>query len=223
MKNIMCYITHYTPLADRKVFQEKQMSEYGFPYIFIEDFDRENLTETSMSRFCLNTISMPCISLFLKHIEAMRLISRSNHECGYILEDDAIFSKKFSTLFLQILSELPNDYDMLFTGTSLEKWNLHIPNDMQKDGQLVYKKCREATKWGGSGATRGTDSILISKSCCARILDYYDKLNRDTINTPIDWWLNDVVRKLNLNVYWCEPTIVAQGSEAIFGSSIGTE
>ena len=30
-------------------------------------------------------------------------------------------------------------------------------------------------------------------------------------------------RKLNLNVYWCEPTIVAQGSEAIFGSSIGTE
>ena len=222
MKNIKCYITHYTPLADRKVFQKTQMSEHGFSYTFIEDFDRENLTETSTSKFCLNAVSMPCVSLFLKHIEAMRLISRSDHECGYILEDDAVFSEKFPILFPQILSELPRDYDMLFTGTSLEKWNLHIPDHMQNAGQLVYKKCRGATKWGGNGATRGTDSILVSKSCCAKILDYYDKLNKNNIRLPIDWWLNQTIRKLNLNVYWCEPTIVIQGSETIFGSSIGT-
>ena len=223
MKNVICYITHYTPLADRKVFQEKQMTEHGFPYIFIEDFDRENLTKTSTSKFCLNTVSMPCVSLFLKYLEALRLILKSDHEYNYILEDDAIFSKEFSYLFPQILSELPNDYDMLFTGTSLEKWNLHIPDDVQKDDQLVYKKCRGATKWGGAGATRGMDSVLISKSCCAKILDYYFKLNKNSIDLPLDWWFNDAIRKLNLNVYWCEPTIVIQGSEKVFGSSLGTK
>ena len=33
------------------------------------------------------------------------------------------------------------------------------------------------------------------------------------IDNNIDWWLNDVSRHYNFNVYWAEPTIVTQGTQ----------
>ena len=35
----------------------------------------------------------------------------------------------------------------------------------------------------------------------------------NNINLPLDWWLNEVIRDLKLEIYWMEPTIVTQGSE----------
>ena len=29
---------------------------------------------------------------------------------------------------------------------------------------------------------------------------------------PSDWWLNQVIRDLKLEIYWMEPTIVTQGT-----------
>ena len=49
--------------------------------------------------------------------------------------------------------------------------------------------------------------LFISKKY-AKLL--YDEFNgRDfRTDTTIDWWLNDVIRKYNVPVYWAEPPLI---------------
>ena len=56
-----------------------------------------------------------------------------------------------------------------------------------------------------------------------KILNYFNNINiENTINHPIDFWLNNIIKILNLNIYWAEPTIISQGTQCgIFKSSIG--
>jgi hypothetical protein len=37
-------------------------------------------------------------------------------------------------------------------------------------------------------------------------------MKENNITLPLDWWLNQVIRDLKLEIYWMEPTIVTQGS-----------
>ena len=50
-----------------------------------------------------------------------------------------------------------------------------------------------------------------------KLTNYFDskyyKNNKNKINKNTDFLLNDVIRELNLKVYWAEPAIVKQGSE----------
>jgi hypothetical protein len=105
---------------------------------------------------------------------------------------------------------------MLFIGDGC---NLHIPYDVvSRSNTNVFKKCLEPTAWGGNGATRCTDSYLISKKCAEAIVC---EISRDgyLVDNSVDWWLNEICRKLKFNVYWAEPTIVTQGSISIFSTS----
>lgn len=34
------------------------------------------------------------------------------------------------------------------------------------------------------------------------------------IRLPVDWWLNQAIRELGLDVYWAEPTFVTQGTQS---------
>ena len=66
--------------------------------------------------------------------------------------------------------------------------------------------------WGGDGATRCTDSYVITKKGAHSLINYIDNLKKK-IDMPIDWFLNSAARSTLLKVYWAEPTIITQGSE----------
>ena len=70
-----------------------------------------------------------------------------------------------------------------------------------------YKKEDKPSTWGGAGASRNADAYFISKKY-AKIL--YDEFNHNdfTTDTTIDWWMNDVIRKYNIPVYWAEPVLI---------------
>jgi UDP-glucose 4-epimerase len=128
------------------------------------------------------------------------------------------------------LSQLPEDYDMLFIGNGC---NLHIPNNIIQSNKYIYFKnnipidCQlDIKNWNvnwGIGVARCTDSYLISKKCAQKILNYFNNIKvESSINHPIDFWLNNIIKILNLNIYWAEPTIISQGTQCgIFKSSIG--
>ena len=44
-------------------------------------------------------------------------------------------------------------------------------------------------------------------------MSYISKLKEGAINMASDWWLNQVIRDLKLEIYWMEPTIVTQGTQ----------
>ena len=83
----------------------------------------------------------------------------------------------------------------------------------QKPDKFIYKKCHEPTRWGGNGATRCTDSYFVSKKCAEKLINYITKICKNSINQNSDWWLNEVIRDLKLEIYWMEPTIVTQGTQ----------
>jgi GR25 family glycosyltransferase involved in LPS biosynthesis len=213
MNTLKAWVAHYTPLTERKAFQKAQLDKEGIEHVFITEHDREVLTREDLFRFNVGDSSshlMGSISLILKHLATLRHIKESSHPFNLLMEDDAIFEENFSQLLPKALKELPVNYDMLFLGTC---WNLHIPLDQQIPGQLLYKKGSEATGWGGDGATRCTDSVIISKNCASKILDYYEEQEENSISKAFDWWLNSIIRELTINnIYWLEPTIVSQGS-----------
>lgn len=45
-------------------------------------------------------------------------------------------------------------------------------------------------------------------------LDYFYNYNKEKITKPVDHWMNEVFKHIDLNVYWLEPTIVTQGTQS---------
>ena len=154
------------------------------------------------------------IDILLRHFYAYKEISQK-YEHGLILEDDVILSDDFVNLFNKYVVELPNDYDMLFLGDGC---NLHIEPHKIIQNKHIYEKCLYPTNWGGDGASRCSDSYLISKKCAIQLCYYIDHLSYK-ISYNLDWWLNVACRDNQFKVYWAEPTIVTQGTQTGFFSS----
>ena len=216
------YIMHYTPLVERKAHIINEMKKHNINnYIFIEDYDKEVLTDTELQLFDLNKVRMSEISLAMKHIETWKRIINSNYEYGLIFEDDIVLQNGFSNKLKNYIDQLPKDFDICFIG---ECANLHIPDIILKDkkGVNVFKKENSSVWWGGTGSGRCTDSYLISKKCCITIykLLFYILID-NKIDYPIDLYMNEMNKILELNIYWAEPTIVKQGTETgLFKSAI---
>lgn len=215
MENLKIWIVHYTPLKERKEFLEKELQERKLNYEFIELYDKECLPDFYLNKFNLDSHhfkNLGTVSLFIKYMHTLSLVKDSEFEYNLVFEDDVIVAKNFTSDLKKIIQQLPNNFDMVFLGNGC---NLHIPDHLIKQDKLVYKKSRKCTTWGGMGATRCMDSVLISKKCCINALDLFNTHgnNNNKLSIPLDWWFNEIIRIKKFDVYWAEPTIVKQGSE----------
>ena len=70
--------------------------------------------------------------------------------------------------------------------------------------------------WGTMGSTRAMDSYVVSSKGARSIVAEFDA--RASGGAPIAHnigiWANVVLLEMEANVYWAEPTIVAQGSNS---------
>jgi len=114
----------------------QQLEKYGINNVeFIENYDREVLTEQDVCKFA--SIKMSEISLFLKHIEIFNK-EMDTDDIVVILEDDAIFADDFLNKLNQYIEEMNQyDWDILFSGDCC---NLHIDGDKMSDGKHIYNK-----------------------------------------------------------------------------------
>ncbi len=196
------FITHYTPLVERKKKIIEQLENYQFNnYEFIELFDKEVLTIEDLSKF--EEIKTSEISLFLKHVEIFKM---NFDDYIIVLEDDAIFKNDFKNnleKYLNELDELGDNWDVAFTADSC---NLHLPK--LSDNYFYI-----------SNSSRGTGMYIINKNKSSLIYQLYNQ--EEKINKPIDHWFNKLISNNKIKSLWSEPTIVEQGSEiGIFSSAI---
>lgn len=211
------YVTHYTPLKERKEHITRELTREGLCPIFIEEYDRDVLTVADKRKFA-SELQMGRISLILKHIEAWRQIGSSNEPYGLIFEDDAVLCSDFLPKLRNYIEELPADFDVLMINSGC---GLHIPEEMMVEGMHVYFRGVAYTPWGGDGGTRCTDAYLISKKCARKFIEIYDSLESGSIILAIDWWMNELMRKIGARVFWAEPSLVSQGTEiGLFKTSV---
>ena len=202
------FVIHYKKLIERKKFILSQFEKHNITdYEFIE-IDRDELYKHDISMFQSNYDNCQ-IAISLSHFYAYKQISEKYYN-GLIFEDDVILSDNFTNILNKYMTQLPEDYDMLFIGNGC---NLHIEKHKLIPNKNIYEKCLYPTRWGGDGATRCTDSYIISKKCASMMCEYINNL-KYKISLPIDWWLNIAARDNIFKVYWAEPTIViTQGIE----------
>ena len=205
MTDIKIFVAHYTKLTDRKASILRQFQEQGITnFEFVELYDKDSLTPAQLQMFADN-LKLSEISLFLKHIYMYHQISFKYDE-ALILEDDAILAPNFLATLNSYRTQLPANWGMLFIGNGCD---LHVPKELQTAGQNIYERGTDPLSWGGNGASKCTDSYMISKACAKRFASHFHT------KTPyqIDHWINDTARALKPSVFWAEPTIVTQGSE----------
>ena len=209
------FVLHCSKLVERKshildLFSKQNITNYEF----IENYDKDDIE--SESKFYSKEYKRSTMSLHLKHLYVYKLLAQGTED-ALVFEDDIILCDNFMETLNKYLSQLPTDYDMLFLGNGC---NLHIEKEKILPHKFIYEKGLYPTSWGGNGASRCTDSYLISNACAKKMFGYVKKIN-STIKLPIDWWINEAARNINLKVYWAEPTIVSQGTHTgLFSGSI---
>ena len=211
------FVVHYSKLHERKSHILSQFANQNITdYEFVEKHDKEVLTDQDKSYFAPN-YKESMMSFMFKTFYIFNEIS-TKYENALILEDDVLLNDNFVNILEQYMHQLPADYDMFFIGDGC---NLHIPTQFLIPNKNVYPKVLYPTNWGGDGASRCTDSYIISNKCAQRLCVYINEtINKTKFNLPGDWWLNKAARDNNFKVYWAEPTIVTQGTQTgLFQSS----
>ena len=113
-----------------------EFNKHSLIYHFIEDYDRENLSDEDLKIFDTNKVKFSMCSNISKHIDTYRNIMNNEYKYSLILEDDVILDDEFGNKLNKSLKQLPDNYDMLFIGNGC---NLHIESSKIKADQFIYK------------------------------------------------------------------------------------
>jgi len=195
------YIVHYSPLIDRKNNLIKQFKDNNIVnYEFLSEYDRNSISKEVINKYYkLDNLSHAQICITITHIEIYKKILENKFKLCLILEDDALLDIDFLKKLNYYIDNLPNDFDIGFINSGC---GMHIKDTNNE--QIWYK-------------------FNYSRTCCAYLItDIACKKLIDSIipfNDAIDHELNAQINKLKLNSYWCEPTIVKDGSECKYEKS----
>jgi GR25 family glycosyltransferase involved in LPS biosynthesis len=205
------YICHYSRLVERKLVIQDQLNNFGIKenlYTFIENYDKDTLDKEEIKKeypliFNLTKrdgryLRSSEISLALKHCYIIKDAINKNYNTILILEDDAILDNNFFNQYEEYIKELPENWDIFWLGGCCGLRSANISKDKH-----VYE-------------------VLSSRCChCYAIKKSGLEILKNSISNideAIDWYFNDIILKLNLNSYWCEPPICEQNS--LFESTV---
>ena len=210
-------VIHYDKLIERKKHILKQLDNAGLnDFEFVSNHGKEKLTPIEKSKF--KDLTDGEISLMLHHFECYKIISEK-YDYAIIFEDDVILGDNFKNKIEKNISDLPEDWDMLFFG---EGHGVHIPQYRQSPGVNIYKKLTDLKNkmpGGIDGSTRCADSYIVSKKCAQKLVQVINILQITSI--PLDHLLNKINHLCKFNIYWAEPTLTIQGStNGTFNSAV---
>lgn len=168
--------------------------------IWIKKYNKNDLTPELINQIFKKTnhdLKLGQISCTYKHYLALKNIIDNEIDLAVIMEDNIEFrTSNFPERLNEYLNQLPPDWDILFEGDTLK-----YRDQRHKRGLLVYKKKIRALdgKHFGGGTNAANCYILPIKTARKfynHFLPFYN---------VIDHYMNDLLRKYNLNTYWAVP------------------
>ena len=225
MNFLETYILHYTPLTHRKKFIVNNIENPLLKLFFIEEYDREKLTDEQTEKFYVKSpkkwneksaiynnvtsdvspkfreLTRGEISLILKHRKALELIAHSSNDFGLILEDDVIPVFAYEQK-LKLLLRRKKNWDALFIGLGIGK--KFIKKKLNKKLLIPFKSYTLPTP-----STNCTEAIIFKKETAKKILN---ELN--TFTLPMDYEYAYIFHKFKLEVKIASTPIFYQGSKS---------
>ena len=127
------------------------------------------------------------LSLLLKHCDIWLDMKKNNIQNALILEDDALLSDNFVTLFNEYTKDINKDYDIVWVGSCC---------DLHANG---------ASNLIRTNSSRCTHGYMLNLKVVDVLLE-----NVKYNNYPVDFYFNYIINKFNVNNYWMEPDLISQ-------------
>lgn len=193
------YVCHYTKLTERVESLKEQLSRYNLDTDWILSNDKEDLNIELLKKEFVNIdkffqlpghyrkLRLSELSLLLKHYEIWKDMKNNNIQNALILEDDALLSDNFVTLFNEYTKDINKDYDIVWVGSCC---------DLHANGTSNLIK---------TNSSRCTHGYMLNLKSVDILLE-----NVKYNNYPVDFYFNYIIDKFNLNNYWMEPDLISQ-------------
>lgn len=190
----------------RRKFITEQMAKHQIEFEFMLDGDMSDLNRDNMSLFFTPNLveqgPTPRESCTYKHLMIYKAMMERNIPEALIFEDDAFLAPNFNEIFNATMREWRHrkeiDSNRLFI--SYENSMLQfVPQAKRIAGLHLYK----------ASETRCAGAYFMTLPAAQAVYEY-------TLNNPcnfaIDWQHKTMLDAGLLDVYWCEPPVVEQGS-----------
>lgn len=196
--------------ADRRRFMDEQLAKSGFSNVtWLEapnkpEVPRE-LIAALKSRSSLMTEGE--FSCTLKHYLALQMFLKTDSDHAVICEDSIEIHGNLFRRVRTYLTLLPGTFDILFEGDLMKIPG--IRGEYENFGSeefSIMKMDRKASDWA-AGATNGANCYLISRKAASRVTKNFFPFDK-----VIDHYLNDIILRERLNVFWPIPPSVRKRS-----------
>ncbi|MEM1450340.1 MAG: glycosyltransferase family 25 protein [Planctomycetota bacterium] len=199
---------------DRRASIERQLAEAGLEFSFMLDGDIPDLSEERLERWFSDYMrsASPTTSCACKHLLIWEDLVASGARAALVLEDDALLAGNFVEVVQAAVVELEREHrldDPWFV--SLENSTLRfVPSKDRRAGRYLYPASKG----------RCTGAYLIGAAFAKQMLEGAEGGGMDQ---PVDHYIDRYLARDDIQSFWCEPTVVEQGSHAgIFATGIGT-
>lgn len=147
--------------------------------------DGNELSQEILSKY--NKINKYEIGCMLSHYNIIKNAKKNNYKRILILEDDICFAENFNEKFNKFISNIPNNYKLLYLGATQHNWK-----DIEYENEFYYAE--------------GTDGTF-AYSITSKLYDTI--LNTDEVNNkPIDYKLWDIQKNFYKECFVCYPNII---------------
>tara|TARA_B100001175_G_C19416686_1_gene593995 strand:- start:352 stop:1089 length:738 start_codon:yes stop_codon:yes gene_type:complete len=147
------------------------------------------------------------ISCSYKHYLALEMIVNNQDEFAVIMEDNiGDFFENIPARLNKYLEELPDNWDVVYDSV----WGDYEAMDEEriKTNKLIYSKSNKTTtnidgKIISHGGTRAAQFYFVNNKSAKKLYENFIPFNHSA-----DMWMNDVLRKIDAQSFWSEPSLV---------------
>lgn len=196
------FVLHVRGSKARKESIDRQFSEHGMAFNYMLDWDIQDLNEEGIQKYYVKEapLKQSEISCGMKHIACLEEIVKNKSELNIIFEDDIILGKNFKVVLEKVLVEVAQ-LDAAFVVSLGNANNMYTKRDVLQKGKYLYQ----------NNQNRAADSFIINLEAAKKRLAWFEK-NKTSL--PADHMYNQIDKEEDIDIYWCEPTIVENGSQS---------
>ena len=147
------------------------------------------------------------IAVSYKHYLALKDIVENSYPYGVIIEDNVgRFLENIPNRLNLYLKQLPEDWDIVYNSDWISYQE--IDEEQVVPEKIVYKKSNEITRDQNNevivhGGTKSAQFYMVNLKAAKQLYENFLPFN----HAP-DMWMNELFRKIGINSYWAEPTLI---------------
>ena len=142
------------------------------------------------------------LGCFISHFEIWKYMIENDIQESIVYEDDAHFSENYKEKLENVLSNLPDDYHLVYLGGRFQPNHITSPAIRINDTICSHDISK---KWVGTAHDRTTHAYLISIKLAKLFVD--DVLNNFDGKTPVDHYMTRFLERNNFPIYSSQPLI----------------